>query len=403
MSRVTQGVAKKFAEALRQSQFDCVLVTGSDNLNYLTGAALPFLDQVSGQLDRMILLLWRKEEAPVILCPREWESTLSRRSWIRRIFAYTVENREADGPTFFPTTQIMKSLKMFDKAGRVGIDMNRAPHSFVEHLRKAFPDTSFVGCEAWMKENRSVKTPEEIDLLADVAYRTDHGILGSAHHVLSTAWRPEKGLCEIIRVHCLERGLDATGYHSVSQGVSGKNAEMFWPMAPRFGVGGGKALGVGEMVRLEMQASLHGYWSDACRMLTMGKPSRAQAEAYNKLIFLRETTVRDLRPGAVCCSVFEAVRKAAKRKKIDLLSDLGVGHGIGVAVHEAPYLNAQDRTELREGMVLVLDPVVRGADREVMRSKDTVVITEKGSQIVGWYKDWREPYIALDSYQHGGG
>ena len=66
-------------------------------------------------------------------------------------------------------------------------------------------------------------------------------------------------------------------------------------------------------------------------------------------------------------------------------------------------INPDDHREIKEGMVLVFDPVVYGPSREIMRSKDTVVISKEGSEIVGWYKDWREPYIALSSYQHGGG
>jgi len=66
-------------------------------------------------------------------------------------------------------------------------------------------------------------------------------------------------------------------------------------------------------------------------------------------------------------------------------------------------INPDDHREIKEGMVLVLDPVIYGPNQEIMRSKDTVVITEKGCKIIGWYKDWREPYIALNSYQHGGG
>ncbi len=45
-------------------------------------------------------------------------------------------------------------------------------------------------------------------------------------------------------------------------------------------------------------------------------------------------------------------------------------------------------------MVLVLDPVVIGPEGELMSSKDTVVVTGEGCRLVGWYKDWREPYTA---------
>jgi len=45
-------------------------------------------------------------------------------------------------------------------------------------------------------------------------------------------------------------------------------------------------------------------------------------------------------------------------------------------------------------MVLVLDPMIYGPEREILRSKDTVVVTEDGCRVVGWYKNWREPYVA---------
>ena len=65
--------------------------------------------------------------------------------------------------------------------------------------------------------------------------------------------------------------------------------------------------------------------------------------------------------------------------------------------------NPDDHREIKEGTVLVLDPVIYGPNQEIMRSKDTVPITEKRCKIIGWYKDWREPCIALNSCQHSGG
>jgi Xaa-Pro dipeptidase len=48
-------------------------------------------------------------------------------------------------------------------------------------------------------------------------------------------------------------------------------------------------------------------------------------------------------------------------------------------------------------MVLVLDPVIRDSDGQFWQSKDTVVVTAGGNQVIGWYKDWREPYIPISS------
>jgi len=67
---------------------------------------------------------------------------------------------------------------------------------------------------------------------------------------------------------------------------------------------------------------------------------------------------------------------------------------VGKTSHEPPYIVEDDETELHPGMVLVLDPVVLGPKDEILRSKDTILVTETGCRILGWYVNWRAPYIA---------
>lgn len=62
-----------------------------------------------------------------------------------------------------------------------------------------------------------------------------------------------------------------------------------------------------------------------------------------------------------------------------------------------------DATVLKEGMVLVLNPHVQGPGGTILYSRDTVLLDFNGCKILGWYKDWREPYVASDSYYSGGG
>jgi Xaa-Pro dipeptidase len=72
---------------------------------------------------------------------------------------------------------------------------------------------------------------------------------------------------------------------------------------------------------------------------------------------------------------------------------LALGAGVGVSNYEPPYISAVDDTEIKSGMVLVLNPVVEGPRSELYMSKDTVVVTEEGAEVVGWFKDWRVPFI----------
>ena len=99
----------------------------------------------------------------------------------------------------------------------------------------------------------------------------------------------------------------------------------------------------------------------------------------------------------------EDILDAAERAGVTPVTGVPWGHGIGVASQEAPWIAPGDAPGLKEGMVLVLTPHVQGPGGTILYSRDTVLLDFNGCKILGWYKDWREPYVASDSYYSGGG
>jgi len=383
-----KGITEKVKTSLENSEYDAILILGPDNVQYLTGAHLPFHCSFP---DRYMAVLWPREGEPTCICPAEWESSFQELSWMERTSSYVEEpgNPEA------LVEALSKLVNAYEKGtGKIGLDLDRVNAALFEELQEAVKGFELVACDSWLRELRMTKTPSEVELLEDVAYRTDHGVFGAAHHVLVTSVRSEMSLSEEIRVHSMEMELDVVGHHSVSQTASGEHARKFWPLAPKFGLGYAKHLKPDEFVRMELRASLDGYWSDAARMMTMGEPTEEQSKAYEALVALREVALGRMKPGARCNEVYDAMMKKAAELGVGLVPKLGVGHGVGVTTREPPFLNAVDDTELRSGMVLVLDPMIYGPEGEILRLKDTVVVTEDGCKVVGWYKDWREPYIA---------
>jgi len=382
------GVYEKVCDEIGSSDFDAIVSVGSDNVQYLSRASLPFLYSYP---DRPVMVLWPKKGAPTCICPAEWASTLRNTGWIGRVSAY-IEGDESLKPA---VNALAKEVIAFvEEGGRIGLDLNRAFNALFKELKAALKGGELVDCSDWLKELRMTKTPQEAELLEDVALRTDHGIVGSAHHIIVTHPKTEMALAEDTRVHCIERELDTVGHHSMAQAASGVNAKKFWPMVDRYAVGWEKRLKEGEIVRLGMISSYVGYWSDATRMLINGEPTPEQSQAFEGLVDLREKAISTIRPGVKCSEVFRSVAEDAEKSGIKLIKELGVGHGVGVTSNEAPYLTASDETELKPGMILVLDPVVFGPDQEIMRSKDTVIVTNTGCEILGWYINWRAPYIA---------
>ncbi|MFA5868610.1 MAG: M24 family metallopeptidase [Candidatus Bathyarchaeia archaeon] len=373
----------KIVAAVKGSTFDAVLVTGADNFAYMAGAALPFLALYP---ESPVAVVWPRRGDPTVIAPEEWEETVVTLSSVKKTRTYS------GGTDAFAkaAADVLKAKK----DARIGVDLLRVPASTLDLLAKQLPGAEWASCDGLIRELRAVKTEEELELIEDAAYRVDHGIFGTQHHVLITSTRSEMSLSEEMRVHCLERGLDVVGGHSVSQGASGPSTAKFWPRAPYYGIGHEKKLEAGEYVRMEARYSLDGYWATGCRLMTQGYPNAEQREAYGHLVALREAALACIRLGAKCSDVYEAMRDAAKGRGARLVEGLALGHGIGVADVEAPYISAKDDTRICPGMALVIRPVVEGPKGELLWSSDTVVVDEGGPRVVGWYRDWRTPYLA---------
>jgi len=388
------GITHKVQEAIEDSEYDALLTVGADNVEYLCGAPLPFLYY---RYDQRTMVLWPRNGVPTCICPAELGSSMRHLGRIDRIHTYCATGDNPDGAARAVARSVRKAV---EPGAKIGIDTGRVPCDLYEALQQALPEMTLVAGDAWLRDLRMVKTTPEMELLGDVAYSTDHAINGSLHHVIVASPRTQLTEAEQVRVHCLERGLVETGYHSVAQVAGGPLSQKLWPLCPthgfNYGFSGTSKLEAGQMVRLSMRATLDGYWSDASRILVMGQPTPEQKETYANLVALRQAMIEHIASGVKGNDVFQAATVAANQRGIELVSELGVGHGIGVTPYESPFLAKDDDTELRSGMVLVLDPVIYGPNKEIVRSKDTVIVTDSGCRIVAWWKDWREPYIPID-------
>ena len=247
-------------------------MTGADNFAYMAGAAIPFLALYP---ESPVAVLWPKRGDPTIIVPEEWEETVVTLSSVKKA------SHLQRGRRRIHRTVAAGLLKTQEGGTHRRRPPSASPRPPLEMLRKLLPDAEWAACDGLIRELRAVKTDEELELLEDVAYRVDHGIFGTQHHVLITSTRSEMSLGEEVRVHCLERGLDVVAGHSVSQGASGVNAAKFWPRAPYYGIGHEKKLTAGEYVRTEARYSIDGYWGTGSRLMTQGYPTAEQREAYN--------------------------------------------------------------------------------------------------------------------------
>lgn len=380
------GILEKVQTALEQSAFDAVLLAGTDHTRYLSGANLPFAPY---RREQYFLVWWPKQGEPVCITPAEWASTVRDTSWCTAVRTYG--SAEA-------LIALLKDLfELLPADAKIGYDAERFSYGLFTAVKQGLPGVQWLPCDAWIKELRQVKTAEEIALLSKVAAMTDHGINGAIHHVTVDRRSTALTLAEELRVHTEERGIPLIGYHAAAHVAAGEETKFFWSNPPKFGYSRTDDLHPAEMVRMKIQTCLNGYWSDATRTMIQGEPSDEQSQAYAMLVRLRETALGLIKPGATCQAIFTGLQQTAAAEGITLFEGRELGHGIGVSPVEEPFLGPCEDTQLVEGMVLVLDPAVVDGQGQIWQSKDTIVVTKEGCRIVGWYKDWREPYIPIAS------
>jgi Xaa-Pro aminopeptidase len=387
-----EEIIEKVNKAIEEGEYDALLVFGYDNLQYLTGAYLHF-PQVFP--DRYMAVFWPRGESATCIIPHEWESSFLNLAWVNKTRTYT---ERPGSPSSIVEIAVLLAKNTVRKTGKIGVDVNRVPLNLYNRLEAAFEEFNLVPCDDMLRELRITKTIKELEIIEETASRTDHAIAGQAHHVLVVQAAGEMSNTENVRIHALERELDEVGHQAVAQVVAGTNAQKWWPGAPMYGIGFDRVPKHHEWMRMELVSTLKGYWCNGARMLAMGEMTEEQRADYQKLVTLRDTVKAKLKPGVKSSEVYEAIKAVAAEKGITIEPKLMLGAGVGVTNYEPPYLSGADETVLKPGMVVVFNPVVHGSHDELLMNKDVFIVTEEGNRIVGWWKDWREPFICNYTY-----
>jgi Xaa-Pro dipeptidase len=146
--------------------------------------------------------------------------------------------------------------------------------------------------------------------------------------------------------------------------------------------GSERALGAGDLIRLDAACLWRGFHAEVARTAVMGAPDARQETAFDAVLTGIEAALYGVRPGAIANQVFSKAVKAlpAARGTDDIARD--VGHGIGLEAREAPILDAESATPLETGMVLRLETRHDEPGRHGVQIKETVLVTPAGPRVM---------------------
>ena len=379
---------------LANPEIDGIVITDPANLAYATGLNFQGLYTIK----TFCVIAFFSGKKRFLACPKVLASAYQNAGWHDSIITYS-NCTDSESAAVNISAAFISELFEGTK-GSLGYIGDKMTQTLYEKITNRLPDFSFEDITESFIRLREIKSTFERRTLETAASFTDHGIAGAVHHVSRNGDKSEKFLTEDIRVHTMERGMPVNGYRAVSQAVSEDHAAVLWPNAPYYAVGRDSNFFEGKFIRLEMCGMLNGYWSNDSRMMVKGDMNSSQRAFSVKMSELRKFACDQIRPGAVAKDIYEAIRMKAIEMGIHMASEFGYGHGIGVTPMEPPYISASDETVLEKNMVLVLSLGARytvGVS-ELYIMKDTLVVTEDGCKIIGWYENWDYPYTAAYTF-----
>lgn len=148
-----------------------------------------------------------------------------------------------------------------------------------------------------------------------------------------------------------------------------------------------RLIGEGDLVVVDLGATVNFYRSDITRTIIAGKPSQKQVEIYETVKLAQDLGFRAIKPGVLAKDADAAARTTIEQAGFGEYFVHNLGHGVGLEVHEAPILSPESKDSLTVGNVVTVEPGIYVTGYGGVRIEDTVLVTEKGAE-----KLTRAPY-----------
>lgn len=165
-------------------------------------------------------------------------------------------------------------------------------------------------------------------------------------------------------------GSERTAFDTIA--VSGKNTSL------PHGVCTKKALNHGEFLTLDFGAVVNGYCSDITRTVAIGEISEKKHKVYETVKIAQELAIKSIEPDLKCSKVDAIARNYIYSQGFEGCFGHGLGHSVGLDIHESPSFSPNDHTLLAPGMVITVEPGIYLPGKFGVRIENMIVVTKIG-------------------------
>lgn len=227
-----------------------------------------------------------------------------------------------------------------------------------------------------LEQMRAVKTDSELELIKKAQRLTDD----TFSYILE---RIEPGRSEIdimldMEFYMRKLGSDGVAFDFIV--VSGKNSSL------PHGVPTHKKIEIGDFITMDFGAVVDGYRSDMTRTVAVGSVTDEQRLVYNTVLKAQSEAFKAIKPGVVCKDVDMVARNVIYGAGFEGCFGHGLGHSVGIEIHESPCFNTVCTNIAKPGMVITVEPGIYLENMFGVRIEDMAYITVDGAESLTFSK-----------------
>ena len=258
------------------------------------------------------------------------------------------------------------------QSGRWAVETHTLSVESYDALVKAAPQASIISLERRVEEMREVKDETEIDALrqaCDISTRALDALIAGP-----LVGRSEREIARDLESRMYELGAEAIAFDTIL--ATGPNSAIPHH-APT-----DRVVETGDLLKMDFGARVDGYHADCTRTFVVGKAADWQREIYGAVREAQAAGLEQLREGVPVADSWKAVAKVLDHAGWLESFTTGLGHGVGLEIHEDPFITARHVGKLGLRTVMTMEPGIYLPGRGGVRIEDTVVVTSGAPEVL---------------------
>ncbi len=345
---------KRRKELFEKAESDCVVLIN------IEGSSRPSLLYFTGFSGTFATLVLSKKGEWIVTDPRYTEQAKEQTG---------MEVIEYRGGKKF--TEFLSDFLRDLDCEKIGIEKGRVSLSLFEEISRSV-EASFESVDEIVRKMRMVKDEGEIEKIRKAVEIAERAFMDMLDFI--KAGKTEREVAAYLEYRMKSHGAEKASFDTII--ASGERAAL------PHGVASDKVIKEGDIIVVDFGCVYDGYVSDITRMVSIGEPKEEHVKIHEIVVKAQDRAIENAKPGMKGSEIDALARDYIESMGYGREFGHGLGHGIGIEVHEGPRISRMSEDVIEEGMVFTVEPGIYLEGRFGVRVEEDVVMRESGVEVL---------------------